>query len=196
MYRKDKKDEYYTRKAHKEGYPARSVYKLQEIDLKYHLFKKGDRVLDLGCSPGSWLLYISSKIGPTGLIKGIDIEELKIKTPDNAVFLKKSILELDKDEVIVLGKFDTVVSDSAPSTTGVKSLDAGKSLELSEKAFEVALEALNPKGAFLCKIFESQEANQFIKNIESQFNLTKKIRPRATTRNSSEFYFLGQGFKI
>ncbi len=86
-----KKDDFYKRKAREEEFPSRSIYKLQEIDKKYNLIKKGDRVLDLGCAPGSWLLYLSRKIGDKGKVVGVDISDIQIQLPKNAKFLKKDI---------------------------------------------------------------------------------------------------------
>src|SRR4030043_667864 len=94
MYRKDRKNEHYTILAKKEGYPARSVYKLKEIDEKYKIIKKGDFVLDLGCAPGSWLLYVSQKVGNRGKVIGVDIEEAEIPQAANIIFIKKSIFDL------------------------------------------------------------------------------------------------------
>ena len=94
MYRKDRKAEFYTTLAKKEGYPARSVYKLKEIDEKYKIIKKNSRVLDLGSAPGSWLLYISQKVGDKGKVIGVDIEETKIPQKANIVFIKRSVFDL------------------------------------------------------------------------------------------------------
>src|SRR3989338_6519205 len=153
MYRKGKKAEFYTELAKKQNYPARSVYKLKEIDEKYGIFSKGDKVLDLGCSPGSWLLYISEKIGKRGLATGVDIDQVKIPEKNNVKFIQKSVFDLKEDSFDY--RFDAVVSDMAPNTTGVDFVDSGKSLELSEKAFEIAKFSLKPGGNFVCKIFDS-----------------------------------------
>jgi len=136
MYRKDRKNELYTVLAKKEGYPARSVYKLKEIDEKYKIIKKSSRVLDLGCAPGSWLLYISQKVGNKGKVIGVDIEEIKIPQKANIIFIKRSILDLKESDF--KDKFEVVVSDLSSKTSGVKFLDAGKSLELAEKSKQKA----------------------------------------------------------
>ena len=93
MYRKDRQNEFYTTLAKKEGFPARSIYKLKEIDEKYRIIKKGNRVLDLGCAPGSWLLYVSQKVGNKGKVIGVDIEEIKIPKKANIVFIKRSVFD-------------------------------------------------------------------------------------------------------
>jgi len=193
MYRKDKKHEYYTIKARKEGYPARSVYKLKDIDEKFHFFKKEDVVLDLGASPGSWILYISEKIGDKGRVFGVDIQDIKINLPQNAVFVKKSILEIENDGFLNK-KYNSVVADLSPNTTGIKSIDAGVSLELSEKAFEIAKKVLAKNGSFVCKIFQGEGMDDFLKEISSHFKIFKRYKPKAVIKNSKEFYIVAKGF--
>jgi len=193
MYRKDRKNEFYTMLAKKEGYPARSVYKLKEIDEKYKIIKKSNRVLDLGCAPGSWLLYISQKVGNKGKVVGVDIEEIKIPQKANIIFIKRSILDLKESDF--KDKFEVVVSDVSSKTSGVKFLDTGKSLELAEKSFEIAKLFLLPGGNFVCKIFENESSDEFFKKVENCFDFAKRFRPKAVIRRSKEFYIIGRGFK-
>lgn len=196
MYRKDKTNEFFTRKAKEEGYPARSIYKLKEIDEKYHLLKKGDKVLDLGCAPGSWLLYVANKIGNQGKVVGIDIKDIKIPLRENIIFIKKDVMDFEKSEAKELNqKYETVISDLAPSTSGIKSVDTAKSLELCEKAFDIAKIVLAPDGNFVCKIFEGELTNNFFKEMGKSFKFTKRFRPRAITKRSREFYVVGKGFR-
>ena len=192
MYRKDRQNEFYTTLAKKEGYPARSVYKLKEIDEKYKIIREGNRVLDLGCAPGSWLLYISQKVGNKGKVVGVDIEEIKIPQKANIVFIKRSVFDLKESDF--KDKFEAVVSDLSSKTSGVKFLDAGKSLELAEKAFEIAKSVLLPGGNFVCKIFQSELSDEFFKKVKNCFDFAKKIRPKAVIKKSKEFYIIGRGF--
>jgi len=193
MYRKDRKNEFYTTLAKKEGYPARSVYKLKEIDEKYKIIKKGNRVLDLGSAPGSWLLYISQKVGDKGKVIGVDIEEIKIPQKANVVFIKRSVFDLKESDF--KDKFEVVVSDLSSKTSGVKFLDAGKSLELAEKAFEIARSVLLPGGNFVCKIFQSELSDEFFKKVKNCFDFAKRIKPKAVIKKSKEFYIIGRGFR-
>jgi len=195
MLKEKSKKDFYTKKAKEEGYPARSVYKLQEIDEKYHLIKKGDKVLDLGCAPGSWLSYISKKIGQSGKVLGIDIQDIKIPIQDNTVFLKKNILDLiDSDFMKFNGKYKVIVSDLAPKTSGIKFVDAGKSLELCEKSFEIAQKILMTGGNFLCKIFEGESIDKFFNKIERNFKFAKRFKPRASRKESKEVFIIGKYF--
>ena len=189
MYRKDNKTEHYTVKANREGYPARSVYKLKDIDEKYHFFKKRDRVLDLGAAPGSWMQYIATRVGEKGLVLGVDIQDIEIELKPNMRFLKKDIRELSPK-----GEYDAVVSDAAPFTSGVPSLDAGRSFELAAKAFEIACSALKPKGNFLTKIFDGEYTGDFCRQIQKSFSNVKRYRPKATTKQSRELYIVAKDF--
>ncbi|HXK32162.1 MAG: hypothetical protein A2Z68_00630 [Candidatus Nealsonbacteria bacterium RBG_13_38_11] len=193
MYRKDRKQDPYTILAQKQGYPARSVYKLKEIDEKYKIIQKGDSVLDLGSAPGSWLLYISQKIGNKGQAVGVDSEDVKIAGNSNISFIKKDIFDLK--EFDFKNKFQSVVSDLAPKTSGVKFLDSEKSLELAEKSFEIAKFVLMPGGNFVCKVFESGASSELFEKVKGHFDSTKRFRPKAVIRTSKEFYIIGKGFK-
>jgi len=191
-----KREDFYKRKAREEKYPSRSVYKLKEIDAKYKLIKKGDLVLDLGCAPGSWLLYISKKVDEKGRVVGIDIGDLKIELPENAVFLKKDIMSLKAMDLIEAEKkYQVVVSDSAPATSGIDFVDAEGSLELCEKALEIAMEVLENGGNFLCKIFEGEGSEEFYKKVKQNFNFIKRFRPQATRKQSREIYIAAKEFK-
>jgi len=194
MYRKDRQNEFYTTLAKKEGYPARSVYKLKEIDEKYKIIKKNNRVLDLGCAPGSWLLYISQKVGNGGKVVGVDIEEIKILKKANIVFVKRSVFDLKESDF--KDKFEAVVSDLSSKTSGVKFLDTGKSLELAEKSFEIAKSVLLPGGNFVCKIFESESSDEFFKKVKNCFDFAKRFKPKAVIKKSKEFYIIGRGFRV
>lgn len=194
MYRKDRQNEFYTTLARKQGFPARSIYKLKEINEKHKIIKEGDRVLDLGCAPGSWLLYISQKVGDKGKVIGVDIEEIKIPKKTNIIFIKRSVFDLKKSDF--KDKFEVVVSDLSPKTSGIKFLDTGKSLELVEKSFEIVKSVLLPGGNFVCKIFESGPSDMFFKKMKNCFDFTKKFKPKGVIKRSKEFYIIGKGFNI
>ena len=211
MYRKDQKKEFYTLKARKEGYPARSVYKLKEIDEKFHIIKNGDKVLDLGSAPGSWLLYVANKIGRQGKVFGVDTADLNIKPPKNTLttprenleheegnirFIKKSIFDLNEEDFRGFGSnFNAVISDMAPNTSGYVPKDASDSLELSRTAFEIAKRFLRKGGNFVCKIFDGEDADEFIKEVGESFAVLKRARPMAVVKRSKEFYIVAKGYK-
>lgn len=188
-------NDFYTQQAKKENYPSRSIYKLKEIDAKYPVLKEGDMVLDLGCSPGSWLLYIAQRIGFQGKVVGIDMADIKIPLSKNTLFLKKDILDADLFSLKELKeKYDVVVSDAAPKTSGIKFVDAEKSFFLCQRAFKIARTVLKEKGNFVCKIFEGEESHKFLKDIKEHFNFVKKFKPQAVRKGSKEFYVVAKDY--
>jgi 23S rRNA (uridine2552-2'-O)-methyltransferase len=189
---KDTRQDSYFKKAKEENYPARSVYKLQEINKKYRLVKPGDFVLDIGCAPGSWMIYLSDKVGRKGKVIGVDIVDLKIPLKENMKFIKGDVRKMvdSFDE-----KFDIVVSDAAPGTSGVHFVDVAKSLELGKAALDVVKQSLKPRGIFICKIFEGEGTAEFLKEVKSLFISVKSFRPSAVRKYSREFYLIAKVFK-
>ena len=150
--KKQRWTDHYSERAKKERYPARSVYKLKEAQQKYRLIRKGDRVLDLGCSPGSWLLYAAELTGKHGKVFGLDLMPVKIQIPRQAQTLEVDILTIDRSWVEKEGwasRFNAVLSDMAPATTGNKALDAARSFQLCQAALTIAEMVLKPGGTAL-----------------------------------------------
>src|SRR5208283_3638265 len=123
------KPDRFTRAAKEAGYPARSVFKLEEIDRRTRLFRPGQRVLDLGAAPGSWSLYAAQKIGPSGKLLAVDLEPLTVTLPPNAVFLQGDALSLASESLAAFAPYDVVLSDMAPRTTGSRVTDQARSFE-------------------------------------------------------------------
>ena len=156
--------DHYSERAKKERYPARSVYKLKEAQKKYRLIRKGDQVLDLGCSPGSWLLYAAELTGKRGKVLGIDLKPVTIQIPSQAETLEADILTIDRSWIEKEGftsRFNVVLSDMAPATTGNKAIDTERSYQLCQAALNIAQLALRPGGSFVCKNFKCEEINLF-----------------------------------
>ena len=189
-------EDHFSRLARKENFPARSVYKLQEIQKKFRLIKKGDRVLDLGCSPGSWTLYASDLAGEKGMITGIDIKKVEIKMPSNVRIYNCDIHEIDDELLSSIGRdFNVVISDMAPSTTGNKASDAVRSFDLCVAAFNIAKTLLVPGGSFLCKIFQGEDFKKFSEMVRAAFNTQKIFKPQSSRKASREIYIIGSGKK-
>ena len=185
--------DHYTRRAKKEKYPARSVYKLEEIQRKHHLIRKGHKVLDLGCSPGSWLLYAARQTGGSGKVVGVDLKPVKIQVPSHVEVLTADVLNMDTQ---ALDKgFDVVLSDMAPATTGNKTVDAARSIGLCESALYIAKAALVPGGAFVCKVFQGSDFNSFSEEIRTSFKERKIFKPRSSRKESKEIFIIGLGFQ-
>ena len=185
--------DHYSTLAKKENFPARSVYKLKEIHQKYNLIKKGDRVLDLGCAPGSWLIYAAELAGKKGGVTGVDLKPLSIKIPSNARIYTADILSVDDEFYNKLtGKnFNVILSDMAPATTGNKHVDAARSFNLCEAALSIAQKTLIPGGSFVCKIFQGEDFNEFSDSVKTCFKKSKIFKPQSSRKASKEIYIIG-----
>jgi 23S rRNA (uridine2552-2'-O)-methyltransferase len=189
-------EDHYSRRAKKERFPARSVYKLQEIQKKYNLIKKGDHVLDLGCSPGSWLLYAANLIDNKGKIVGIDLKPVSIKVPSHARIFTSDILSIDNKLFESIEKdFNVVLSDMSPDTTGNKVVDAARSFQLCYAALDIAKNLLIPGGSFVCKIFQGEDYTKFIDVVRKNFNKYRTFKPQSSRKASKEIYVIGLEFK-
>ena len=153
--------DHYFHKAKKDGYAARSVYKIEEIDKKYRIIRKGNKVLDLGCSPGSWLQYASRKVGNSGQVLGVDLQPVKISLPSHVKVIKADIFELtDEDLKINGGQADVILSDMAPKTSGIRTTDVRRSFELNKKVLNLANDILYPEGSLFCLLYTSDAADE------------------------------------
>jgi 23S rRNA (uridine2552-2'-O)-methyltransferase len=192
MSKSPKWEDHYTRRARQEKWLARSVYKLEEIDRKYRLIRPGGRILDLGCYPGSWTQYCIRKAGAAGQVVGVDLHEPEDLKSAHFRFIKADVLSLDIEWLLgEIGSRDAVISDLAPSTTGIAVADVTRSLELARRALAIALAVLRKKGHFLCKVFEGEGTQDLRREVSSHFEQMKIIRPSAVRKASREMYFLG-----
>ncbi len=185
-----KPKDFYFKKAKAERYPARSVYKLKEADQKYRFLKRGQAVLDLGAAPGSWSKYALERVGPKGVVVGIDLSPVKISAP-NYRFLQTDIFEVTPEELLALIEreaFDVVLSDMAPKTTGDRSGDHFRSINLAERALELAERLLRPGGAFLVKVFEGERFPAFVEEVKKRIGPVKRFRPKSTRSSSREMF--------
>ncbi len=186
--------DHYSRRAKKEKFPARSVYKLQEIQRKYNLIKKGDKVLDLGCSPGSWLLLAAKLTGAGGRVVGVDLQPVSIEIPSNARVYTADILSINDEFFRSEGQdFNIIISDMAPATSGSKHVDSARSFNLCQAALSIAQNMLIPGGSFVCKIFQGEDFKAFSDSVKSSFNKTRIFKPQSSRKASREIYIIGLG---
>lgn len=181
--------DYYFLKAKKEGFLARSVYKLQEVQEKYHIMKSGDRVLDLGAAPGSWTQYAAKIIGPKGQVVAIDLQPIKYNG-ENIVILQQDAFEALPEGLAPLKGFQVVLSDMAPRTSGHKELDHLRSMALAEQALNTAVQLLALDGTFFCKIFQGKEVHDFVERCKKLFHVVKLIKPKGSRSESVETFVL------
>jgi len=186
---------YYTQKAKEKNFPARSVFKLAEMDKKYSLVKKDDAVLDLGCAPGSWLMYLSAKVGPSGKVVGVDFQDINIDPRGNIIFLKQDVLEVKPADLKKVSPFyQAVLSDLSPRLTGLADKDDAVMAEYCQKTLCLAEALLARGGNFVCKMFESEFSAGFFQAVKERFSFAKRYRTRITPKRSREFYFIAKGF--
>ena len=199
----------YFLKARREGYAARSIYKLEEIDKKHHLLKPGGHVLDLGAAPGSWLQYAASRVGPGGRVVGVDLQPVTVSLPDHAVVIEGDVFALTAESLAAAtggpepgAPYDVVLSDMAPKTTGIPSADAARSAELVLRTLELSTALLAsgrpllaPGGALLAKIFQGARLNEVRRAFGEVFAKVSLEKPKASRAESVEIFLLGLGKK-
>ena len=187
----------YVKKAQKEGYRCRAVYKLIEITDKNQIITKGDRILDLGAAPGGWSQVAAKIVGKTGQIIASDI--LPIEAIPGVDFLQgdftemsvyKGLLSLTKDQ-----KMNTVLSDMAPNMSGQLSVDQPKSMYLAELALDMAIKTLTPNGHFLVKVFQGDGFDAYVQIARQTFKRVAIKKPKASRARSKEVYLLASQLK-
>lgn len=183
--------DHFTRMAVREGYRARSSYKLKQINMKYGLIRPRSSVLDLGCWPGGWLI-VANETSRGGRIVGVDLEKIK---PIRGVDFIHGDINSKKVQELISGEFDVVLSDMAPKTTGIKSIDVEQSIELSRRALSVAKRVLKADGSFLCKVFQGPGFEKFLSDVRKSFNFCKSVKPEASRKVSKEIYIVAKGFR-
>ncbi len=191
------KPDYYWRKSKEEGYPARSVFKLQEIQQKHGPIRPAGRVLDLGASPGSWSLYLLDVLAGAGSVTGVDLNEPdgKLLARRNYNFLLGDFTSEEVDRKIrEAGPFDVIVSDAAPSTTGNRTRDTARSAEIARGVLDICERCLVPGGNCVLKIFQGGEERELLARMRRLFGAAKAFKPRASRSDSMETYFIGLGF--
>jgi len=196
------KPDFWALKAQKEKYPARSVYKLQEMDTKFSLFKGASkesfRVLDIGAAPGSWSLYVLRKLGSAARLTAVDLAPLS-RAYDQGLFDSESFLFIQGDvydpavreTLVARGPYTLVISDVAPATTGNRSVDTLRSLALAEEVVNYAAQCLAPGGNLVVKVFQGGDTAEVLKRIRSLFKTAKSFKPEACRSESFETYYLG-----
>ena len=191
--RRDKADSY-TLRARKEGYPARSVYKLEEINNTHRLIKPGDFVLDVGAAPGSWSLFTHRElIKGRGKIVSVDLNPLNIDPipPTIIPFVGDAFSSEIKEKLIKEGPYDAIISDAAPMTTGNRTVDTTRSEYLAENVVSLASEHLKEHGNLVIKIFQGGGQQEILKMMRNMFSKAKAFKPKACRDDSFEIYLIG-----
>jgi 23S rRNA (uridine2552-2'-O)-methyltransferase len=193
-------NDYYSKKAKKDKYPARSIYKLEEVQQKYRFLRRGCSVLDLGCYPGSWSLFASEVVGPKGIVVGVDLMQADQQPrPGGAPihWLCQDILEPGMVPMVRKFRpaFTVIISDLAPKTTGNKWADAQKSLHLVCHILSLTGELLLNKGHFICKVFQGEDFPDFVNQVKERFGMVKVLKTKRSRVESREVFVLGMDYK-
>jgi 23S rRNA (uridine2552-2'-O)-methyltransferase len=184
------------RKAKREGFRSRASFKLIELNRKFRLVKRGDRVVDVGCAPGGWMQVLQDLVGNQGTVVGVDLQDISPFDKDNVFFVRGDIRDEETQRKVmdITGKAHSVVADISPRITGAWSTDQYNSYLLSRDALLFSEKILEEGGTFLVKIFDSPEARELEREARAVFEHVKVSRPTASRKSSAEIYIVCKGF--
>lgn len=187
------KSDYWALKAKKEGYPARSVYKLAEIHQKFGIIKPGQRILDIGAAPGSWSLWILQQLAGKGFVAAVDLSPLQIKAePERFFFVQGDLYDPNtRGQLAARGPYHVVVSDAAPATSGNASLDTDRSEAIVEAVLDYAEDLLLPGGSLVCKLFIGGGQRELLDRMKGMFETARAFKPEACRQVSFETFLIG-----
>lgn len=188
-----KKPDHFTLEAKKAGFPARSVFKLEEIDRRAKLLRPGMHVLDLGSAPGSWAMYAARRVGSRGKLLAVDLQPLTVSLAPPAVFVQGDALSLDNEQLSMFAPYDVVLSDMAPHTTGNRLSDQTRSFDLCMRAIAIAVALLKDGGAFVGKIFMGEDLPLARAELRKHFAKERIMRPEGTRTVSYEVFLVAEG---
>ncbi|MCD6511948.1 MAG: RlmE family RNA methyltransferase [Thaumarchaeota archaeon] len=188
--------DHYRRLAKKEGYRSRAAYKLIEIDEKFGVLKKGYVVIDFGAAPGGWLQVASKRVGPSGLVIGVDLKEIK-PLSENVKLLKGDVMDEGISSLLLSmmpRKADLILSDLSPKISGIWSVDHLRQIELCERVLELSQTLLRKNGSMVMKLFEGEQVRDFVGRVRRAFRTVRLFKPKASRKESSEIYLVSLGF--
>jgi len=191
MARSRRPQDHFGRRARREGFPARSVYKLQELDRRLGLLRRGARVLDLGAAPGSWTLWAAERVGEQGRVIAVDLQAIDVALPRQVRTHQADIFTLSAADLGGPSSFDVVLSDMAPATTGQRHLDQYRSFELFTHALSLARAVLAPGGSFVGKIFQGPDSGEAQRAVAAAFEKARLLKPDASRAESYEVFLAG-----
>ena len=192
--------DYYFEKAKKDRYPARSVYKLEEVQKKYRILKPGQRVLDLGCHPGSWSIYAAQEIGSKGIVVGVDLQKTDLPSQKGHAEIHWLCYDVYSADLVESLQHDwhgfhVLLSDMAPRTTGSQYADHQQSMRLVRRVIEIAGFLLHENGTLYCKAFQGEDFPEVVRECKLLFQTVKIVKPDSSRKESREVFILGRGFK-
>lgn len=183
----------WSQRAAAEGYRARSVYKLQELDERFQLLRPGAHILDIGAAPGSWLQYASKRVGPQGKILGLDLTPIEPVSENVTTKVCDILKDQEVSEALQLegfDKVDVVLSDIAPNTSGIHDRDQWLSIELSRRVIVIAAPVLKRNGKLVMKVFRGRDFDSFLREIKQTYPHAKPVSVAASRDRSKEVYIV------
>ncbi len=195
---RERKNEFYYKKAKAENYRSRSTYKLVQANNKYGFIKLHDVVVDLGAAPGGWIQAARKMTGKHGFVLGVDLKPIE---PFTQEYIRTIVADLTEPDIanqilsFLPRKPDVVISDAAPNVTGVWEVDHACQIDLASKSMEIAKCILKPGGNFFVKVFQGDLLDDFIQDVKNNFETVRIVKPQASRSKSSEEYLLALGLK-
>lgn len=196
--RRERKQEYFYRKAKEMKLRSRAAFKLQQLDRRYRLLRAGDVVVDIGAAPGGWLQVAREKVGGRGFVLGVDLQRIAKLPQENVKTLVADITDSTAPDLIqenLPRLADAVLSDASPKISGVWSVDHLRSVELARAALAAAERVLARGGRLLVKVFQGESFEKFVGEVRGRFDLVKVSKPLASRKGSAEIYIVAKGFK-
>jgi len=194
---KERKREYYYRKAKEEKYRSRAAYKLLQVAKKYQFIKHGYVVVDLGAAPGGWLQVSQKLVGEKSFILGVDLKPIPPFDLPNVYTIVGDITDhqtISEIKEILPHPADVVLSDVSPNISGIWELDHARQIDLVRKSLQIAISILKPRGNFFTKVFQGGMLNDFLKEVKRHFVFVRLIKPKASRTKSAELYILALDF--
>ncbi|MFA5363728.1 MAG: RlmE family RNA methyltransferase [Candidatus Bathyarchaeia archaeon] len=195
---RERKNDFYYKKAKEENLRSRASYKLFQAVTKYQFIKPGNLIVDLGAAPGGWTQAARQLVEDTGFVYAVDIKPMQSFEETNVQTLIGDITDPKTSQTILAAiprPADTVISDAAPNVSGIWDLDHARQIDLASNSLQIATDVLRPGGSFFVKVFQGNMLNGFAEKVNENFGFVKLLKPKASRSKSAELYILGMKYK-
>lgn len=188
----------YVQKARRDGWRSRAVYKLEQIASKEPLLHRGMTCIDLGAAPGGWSQFVTERLKNDARVLAVDL--LPMDSLPSVDFIQGDFTQEDVFQALLdrLGdsRADLVMSDMAPNISGNKAIDQPKSMLLAELALHAATRVLRRQGNFVCKLFQGEGSDDFVRQARGSFARVRLMKPKASRAGSSEVYLVARNYRL
>ncbi len=195
---RERKRDYYYRRAKQERYRSRAAYKLLQAIKRYSFLKKGDVVVDLGAAPGGWLQVARRIVGKEGFVLAVDLKRIETLQAANVVTIIGDISNVEVQEQIqrlLPSRADVVISDVSPNVSGVWEVDHARQIDLAQVSLNLALKLLRASGGFFVKVFQGDMFSDYVGEVKQHFARVEIVKAEASRAKSAEVFVLGMGLK-